>query len=232
MKIIITDLTRFKNQDKVCTAGVAKDGTVIRPMPYLSADKCRELDIHPGGILEGKFTLRNNPAPHLEDANYSKLTFKGACSKAEFRSALEKTLYESMSEGFGVEVRSKDKCLPAENLPIRSLITIKVSPSTFSVVQNQFNRSQMKAHLSDGGGVELSFVSVTDRGFYDYAIQHKDDSREFAKINQFIQRQEELYLRIGLSREFKADDGRNGYWIQLNGIYTFPDKLDYIRCYE
>jgi len=234
MKIIITDLTRFKNQEKVCIAGVSEDGTVIRPLPYLDSEQCRKLDIHPGGILEGDFALNNSSAPHIEDASYdlSKLYFLGACSKQEFRNVLEATLYASLSEGFGVEVQSKEKCLPASTLPDRSLITIKLRPSTFSAVQNQFDRSQMKAHFSDGNGVELSFVSVTDRGFYDFALQHKDDSREFAKINQFIQSQDELYLRVGLSRKFEANNGRDGYWIQLNGIYTFPNKLEYVRCYD
>ncbi len=189
MKIIITDLTRFKKQDQVCIAGVSEDGTVIRPLPYLDAERCRELDIHPGGILEGVFVLNNSSAPHIEDAAYDskKLSFHGACSKREFRDVLERTLYTNLSEGFGVQVMSKEKCLRADDPPDRSLITIKVRPTTFSLVQNQFDGSQMKAHLSDGNGVELSFVSVTDRGFYDFALRHKDDSREFARINQFIQ---------------------------------------------
>jgi len=233
MKIIITDLTRFKpgNPD-VCTAGVAADGTVIRPMPYLTADRCRELDIHPGGILEGKFTLKKDPAPHVEDASYNKLTFNGACSKAEFRAALEKTLYADMSEGFGVPVQSREKCIPVATPPVRSLITIKINPLGFSVVQDSYHPERLKAHFSDGAGIELAFVGVTDRGFYDYAQQHQDDPQAFLDMTRFIQSQQDLYLRLGLSRAYEAPDGRNGYWIQLNGIYTFPDKLEYIRCYE
>jgi len=232
MKIIITDLTRFKRSDTVCTAGVAEDGTVIRPMPYLSAETCRELDIHPGGILEGDFTSKNASAPHNEDATFSKLTFNGACSKAEFKGALEATLYANMSEGFGVDVQRGQKCIPVASKPRRSLITIKVNPWSFSVVQNDFDPSKLKAHFSDAKGTELSFVGVTDRGFYDYAQAHPDDSRKIAEIGNFIHSQDELYLRLGLSRPYEAPDGRHGYWIQLNGIYTFPKYLKYIRCYE
>ena len=232
MKIIITDLTRFKKQATVCTAGVTDDGTVIRPMPYLSSDKCRELDIHPGGILEGDFTSKNASALHIEDATFSKLMFNGACSKAEFKGALDATLYPNMSDGFGVEIQRGQKCIPVVCHPVRSLITIRVNPWSFSVVQNDYDPSQLKAHFSDGKGTELSFVSVTDRGFYDYAQAHSDDSRKIAENGHFIHSQDELYLRLGLSRPYEAPDGRNGYWIQLNGIYTFPNYLKYIRCYE
>lgn len=232
MKIIITALTRFKKHATVCTAGVTDDGTVIRPMPYLSSDECRELDIHPGGILEGDFTSKNASAPHIEDATFNKLTFNGACSKAEFKAALDATLYPNMSDGFGLEIQLGQKCIPIESQPVRSLITIKVNPRSFSVVQNNYDPSKLKAHFSDGAGTELSFVGVTDRGFYDYAQAHPDDSRKIAEIGHFIHCQDELYLRLGLSRPFEAPDGRNGYWIQLNGIYTFPSYLKYLRCYE
>lgn len=232
MKIIITDLTRFKNQDKVCTAGVNKDGIVVRPLPYLSIAECHRLNIHPGGILKSEFVLKGGAAPHVEDAKYGELRFHGACSKKKFRKALEATLYDSMSEGFGVEITRGEKCIPVKTPPERSLITIKVNPNTFNVVQNQFDTSQLKAHFSDGNGVEMSFVSVTDLGFFEYAQQHKDNPVEFSKINRFIHSQEELYLRLGLSRAFEANDGRHGYWIQLNGLYTFPNYLKYIRQYD
>lgn len=234
MKITITDLTRFKNLGKVCTAGVAEDGTVIRPLPYLDSAICRKLDIHPGGVLQGKFTLSNAAAPHVEDADYSEddLYFLGACSKQQFKEVLDQTLYRSISEGFGVPVRSREKCIPASTPPVRSLITIKVNPLSFSVVQDSYHPERLKAHFSDGAGVELAFVGVTDRGFYDYAQQHRNDPHSFLEMKRFIQSQKEVYLRLGLSRVYESPDGRNGYWIQLNGIYTFPDKLEYIRCYD
>lgn len=51
-------------------------------------------------------------------------------------------------------------------------------------------------------------------------------------MNYHVQSQQELYLRIGLSRPFQAPNGKNGYWLQVNGIYTFPEYMDYIRCYD
>lgn len=48
-------------------------------------------------------------------------------------------------------------------------------------------------------------------------------------INNFISKQNIAYIRLGLSREYSSPDGRNGYWLQVNGIYTFPDYNKNIR---
>lgn len=229
MKIIITDLTRFgPGTPKVCTAGVAKDGTVIRPMPYLTSEVCRKLDIHPGGILEGVFTLQNASRPHVEDAFHRNLAFLGPCSKSEFRHALEMTLYDSLSDGFGVEIR-EEKRIPLTTPPERSLVTIKVSPTTFSIVTSSYGDGpkKIKAHLSDGCGARLSYVSITDLGFFEFAEQHMNDPGRFSQITGFIRSQEELYLRLGVGRPWK-----DAYWIQVNGIYTFPESLEYIRYHD
>lgn len=207
---------------------------MVRPLPYLSGEECKLLDIHPGGVLEGNFKLTSAAIPHIEDASYDsgELSFLGPCSSVAFRRVLEGTQYPSLSDGFGVDVKSREKCLPVESRPKRSLITIKINPMSFSVVQDSYNPERLKAHFSDGTGTELAFVSVTDRGFYDYAQSHRNDQRAFVEMQRFLHCQKELYLRIGLSRAFHSMDGRHGYWIQLNGIYTFPDKLEYIRCYD
>lgn len=66
----------------------------------------------------------------------------------------------------------------------------------------------------------------------DRAIQIEGDKSAIADMNFHVQSQKELYLRIGLSRAYKSPDDRHGYWIQVNGIYTFPEYMDYIRCYD
>jgi hypothetical protein len=73
------------------------------------------------------------------------------------------------------------------------------------------------------------YLSITDRGFYDYASKHQLDG-EIHRINAYLQSQEELYLRVGVGRQWKVGD-RDGYWLQVNGIYTFPDYLEEVRTY-
>ena len=233
-RIIITDLTRFKEgSKKVCTAGVTGDGTLIRPYPpYLEATECERLDIHPGAILEGDLTPTNPPPPHVEDATWNNLVYVDKCSSAEFRTALRSGLFKSIQEGFEYELPQREKCIPLSVKPPRSIITIKLSPQSFSIVGDGYNRKKIRASFWDADGHQFSFVSITDRGFVDQAFKIEGDRSAIAEMNYHVQSQRELYLRIGLSRPHASNDGRNGYWIQVNGIYTFPDYLDYIRCYD
>ena len=107
-----------------------------------------------------------------------------------------------------------------------------MDPKAFSIEQDSYDVSRLRAHFTDETGMRMAYVGVTDLGFFDYAQEHAASPADIAKLEEFIQSQDELFLRVGLSRVHKAPDGRHGYWIQLNGIYTFPNYLEYIRCYE
>ena len=57
-------------------------------------------------------------------------------------------------------------------------------------------------------------------------ISQLPKNQYIGKNNQFIKVQKKVYLRVGLGREFEATTtGEIGYWLQINGIYTFPDSL-------
>jgi len=70
---------------------------------------------------------------------------------------------------------------------------------------------------------------LTDLGILIYA--EKFDDAGLTGINGFIRKQDEIFLRLGLTQNYKAPDGREGYWLQVNGIYTFPDFLKQARSY-
>jgi hypothetical protein len=224
MRVIITDLTRFSRPDILCTAAVSEDGMVVRPLPYLTSAACKQHNILPGGILEGEFTLKNAARPHVEDADHKNLRFLGKCSGDEFRAALESTLYESISEGFECEVTGKG--IPEDSPPPRSLITIKVRPDRFTVEKDGFDADKLRGKLTDSSGLTLTRLSITDVGFFHFAKGHAATEADLARVTRFIRSQEELYVRIGLCRPYKGM-----YWLQLNGIYTFPDYLKAVRAY-
>ena len=75
-------------------------------------------------------------------------------------------------------------------------------------------------------------MPITDLGFFDYAAAARGDATKIQEINDFIHRQDEVLLRIGLSRNYQAPDGREGHWVQLNGIYTFPNVFPGIRAHR
>lgn len=98
------------------------------------------------------------------------------------------------------------------------------------IVEDGFKPGKIRLHFTDGSGKQYRFFSITDLGFHDYAQRHRE-SGALNELNAAIAEQEEVFLRIGLGRKFKNPQGREGFWMQANGIYTFPAKLSYIRSY-
>lgn len=233
MQIVVTDLTRFSNKALLCMAGVTEDGqTCVRPMRsgmpgYLSYDECKNAGLLPGAILEGIFTpVQNAAAPHVEDNIFSKLDISGRCTSEQFEDILRKSSVRTFSAGFGMPV--SDKVLTIA--PSRSIITLAIAPHQLTIVPG-FKGEGIKANVTDAVGTILRYLSITDLGFYDFVGNMASRRASIGQVNDFIGSQDKLYLRIGLSRYFKAPDERVGFWLQVNGIYTFPNYQKIIRQY-
>ncbi|NOX65681.1 MAG: hypothetical protein GXO85_07750 [Chlorobi bacterium] len=77
--------------------------------------------------------------------------------------------------------------------------------------------SKTKASYTDMSGCDYRYLSITDRGFHDYAKKHQDDGR-LQDVQNFISSQDEIYLRIGVSRQWKVSN-RDGYWLQVKKFW-------------
>ncbi len=233
MDIIVTDLTRFSNEDIVCIAGIEiKSKQCIRPLPYLEKSKCKKLNLVPGAILEGKFIKpKSIDKPHTEDMNYDKLSFKGPCTSEEFESVLKTTAFPSINEGFENKVPPGAKLIPPNNPPSKSIITLELKPSQLEIMKNAFDPTSPRVNILDNDGRKYVYLSVADLGFYNFAVSRQKDPY-YTELNEFLYSQKKVYVRIGLGRRHKAKDGRDGYWIQVNGIYTFPEFKTNLRTYE
>jgi len=231
-KIIITDLTRFQNKEIVCTAGTdMSSGACVRPMPYLRAAECERLQILPGAILRGELVAQNClVGPHQEDASYSKLRFEGPSSSEEFEAALEAGLHNSTEEGFEIELAVGQKHVPVGHPVMRSIITLEVDPGSVEIVEDRYKPGKTKIHFMDGSGREFRYLPITDLGLHRYAETHRA-AKDLARLNTFIREQPKAYLRVGLSRAWN-NGTINGYWMQVNGVYTFPDFFKDIRSYR
>lgn len=233
MEIIITDLTRFNTSDKVCIAGInIATNECIRPMPYLTTAKCVELNILPGSKLNGNFQANSSRGlPHSEDNYYNNLTHNGACTSDEFHQVLNNTISSSIATGFNYTFFEGGKVIPYTNPPHQSIITLKVHPSQIRIVKDSYNPGKIKLNFQDNDDKKYTYLPITDLGFYNYAMQHYDDMDFPNRINSFLDMQDELYLRVGLSGRYE-NNGRDGYWLQINGIYTFPNFDTEIRSYS
>lgn len=231
--IIVTDLTRFTNQEIVCTAGIdTTTGECIRPMPYLKSSQCEKHNILPGAILTGDFTPAPDlTGPHREDNTHKNLKFEGPCTAIQFKKVLQESCFPSVEEGFEIKLPKDQKYLPVGHPVQRSIITIAVAPRNVKIIEDKYKAGKIKLHFKDGSGRSFGFIGVTDLGFHDYALQHHA-ANDLRAVNELLQAQKEVFLRIGLSREFTSPDGRAGYWLQANGIYTFPHYHEGIRSYS
>ena len=127
---------------------------------------------------------------------------------------------DSVASGFGIKLAENEKHIPIGVHAKCSIITIKISPDALSIDEDQYKPGRIKASFTDSEGHYFSYLPITDRGFYDYAKKHQDDG-QLSKVMEFIQSQQELYLRVGVGRQYQPpSDVRNGYWLQVNGIYT------------
>jgi len=233
-KIIVTDLTRFSNVDIVCIAGIdIVNGDCIRPMPYLKASLCKELNLLPGAILAGNFSKSLKiEFPHTEDMNYQNLRLLRHCSDAEFKEILSNSSCQSIECGFNVYLDNRQKHIPPDLTPLKSLITVSVNPNNINIVQDQYDSKKMKIHFTDNDNKVYSFLPITDLGFYGYAEEHYSTANNYNEINSVIRSQKEVFLRIGLSRFHKSPQNKEGFWIQVNGIYSFPDYFKDVRRYR
>lgn len=230
-QIIITDLTRFgEGKPEVCTAGIDYNtGECIRPMPYLQSETCKQHRILPGGILSGDFKYkRQRVGPHQEDSTYADLKFHGACSGEVFKEVLERSCFGSVAEGFEVDLPDGDRGVPVDHPVQRSIITIRVKPRTVKIEEDRYKPGKIKVHFNDGAGKRHRYFPITDLGFYDFAQKHRNDG-ELDKLNDWIATQDEVFLRIGLSRPYAPPNRNKACWMQVNGIYTFPDIPPGIR---
>lgn len=232
MKFIVTDLTRFEEtRDEVCMAGIdPRTMKCVRPLPYLRRSRCEQIGILPGAIMEGRLSSKGTPPPHIEDMMYvNRLAYIGPCSSKEFEDVLESTTVQSISKGFGVEVQQGEKVLAVNPPPVRSIITLM--PSDMEIVVSKFDPYRIRLNFSDSEGNSFQFVPINDLGFHRAAMARKDTPDYNIHWNSFISRQKKAYLRVGLTREYQAPDGRIGYWMQINGIYTFPNFVADIRSW-
>lgn len=242
MKIIVTDLTRFKNPLIVCLAGIDPDtGVCVRPMvpsgqglDYLTFDQVRRHNIIPGSCLEANFLAEAGVhPPHVEDHRVvGPLKLAEAATSHAFQAVLDRTSVTTVRQGFGAN--PVNRLFPVSSPPPISIVTLKLdSPSTQFrlIVDRGYGELKFKAHVRDAAGFELSWLSVTDLGFSDHLQRVIATDPDLAELNAFLQSQEVLYLRVGLSRQYAPSPDRNGFWVQLNGIYSFPNYREDLRLY-
>lgn len=224
MEIIVTDVTEFHNQNIYCVAGICKDGLCYRPTSnYFSVAECRQLNIMPGAVLEGDFDFLNADCPHCEDCSRTDVQFLRNCTPHEFKTVLQHDLSASVESGFNCDLSEDRKLIPIDSPPERSIITVRANPRRCWLNQDNNNPLRPRFSFYEMLNDYYPYLPVGDIKIREYFLRCPTEET-MNRLTDFVRGQEELYLRIGIGRAYERD-GRNGHWLQVNGIYTFPEWI-------
>ncbi len=219
MDIVVTDLTTF-HDDRVCIADIVEaTGACIRPEPYMTRQWCLEQGVKPGSILRGEMTpFENLQPPHVEDHHCPASQSAGQKTAAEFQALLAGQACGSVCQGFDRELPQRQNYIPREQPPGRSILTVQARRVQLWV--SQFGK--LKGHLTDQTGREFAFLPVADLLLREYVLGQDDPQAACQAVNRHFSAQETVFCRVGLGRAHRLEDGRDGFWLQLNGVYSFP----------
>jgi len=67
-----------------------------------------------------------------------------------------------------------------------------------------------------------SDLTLWNRCYYQVRRRGNDPNKVAQELVSIFQKAERMYLRLGLARPWEED---NKCWLQVTGIYTFPDYL-------
>jgi len=242
-ELIITDVTRMSG-DKVCVAGVDKKGNVVRPLlPYPHAICEADLYdsdtvlIRPRAVLN--MFVEPEPEcelPHSEDhlwINTNQVELLRYANDDTWKIVLERTASPSVNEIFQTPLHKNKKTTPGDGM--RSLGTIRpTSIDKFGYYHLKLGETETDKYrlaFTDDAGTSFTDLPITDlslRAYVDY-LRVKGHLHP-KKIRMMIEKklaESEVWLRLGLTRPYqKSEIDRKWCYLQVTGIYTFPDYLE------
>lgn len=232
MRFVVTDLTKFR-KGNVCLAGI-EEGSLrcIRPTdPYLTTTEITAHQIKAGSILDLDLTVTQVTAPHVEDMKrrIARIVVDGMATGPQFKKVLKGTTKPSINAGFDGKIPPGEKYAPYSPPPTQSIVTIAVPPENVQIVRDGFKPGEIKINVHDGDR-QYRYLPMRDLGFYSYIRPLQANAETIEKLNTFIHNQDEVFLRIGLGRAFESG-GKYGYWLQVNGLYTYPEYMEEVRTY-
>lgn len=229
-RIVITDLTRM-NQGNVCIAGIDKDHNQIRPvMDHRGIPESFLMDgssprIFPFALVEFDLTSPNPQPPHTEDVGFieNKVKFiENVRDRAE--KVLSWSVFSSVEDIFEQPILQQPGYYVKDCTGPRSLGTIipkKVSEIKYEQENNK--TWDFRLRFTDGKNVEyrLKITDLTFQYYCRFLNQTYQDHHAVAERIFLAIQSCQIYIRVGLARGWREYPDR--CYLQVNGIYTFPD---------
>ncbi len=234
-EILITEVTHMR-EDRVCIAGINHEGVVVRPLfcyPYLVRQD--DLFLADGSVIRPRTVLRMNlepmtgcEKPHTEDYLWSDVAQTRLlrwANDAVWKQFLIRTSAKSVEAVFETEILKHRTVRPGTGE--RSLGTVKpktVFDFCFRLIEREGQeRRDYRLSFYDAADECYAAVKINDLSLQAYADHLLRQGQTLEAVSATIQKQlkqRDLWLRLGLTRPFEGH-----CWLQITGIYTFPDYL-------
>jgi len=212
------------NHGFVCISGIdIKTGQFIRPMIQ-----------YPGRSGIKKEFLFDNSKLVLRPLVNIELDFLKADPKSDFHTEdwfIDPTVKPKLvsipaeEEKMGILDRHLDKSID-DALYDQSRSLIVTQPQLTPLVDVSIKEDRLHTHLTfrDLSGKLQRHLPVTDANWLGISrwlfTKHKGDKKKTADNLRYFLESTNIYLRIGMTREFKGQK-----WRQVSGVFSFPDWL-------
>ncbi len=243
-EILITDLTAM-HEDRVCIAGIDRDWNTIRPVFAKSSPTRSHLQrdnqvlIRPRAVVAMQLEPLADPkAPHVEDYLWTqprRARFVQLLEESRWQRALENLAEDCPRPLFGGGLKRlgkhrnrvtwpKDATYSLATVPCRGEITFR-----FSLKAGNQTGFRYALWFSDSQGEVYENIPVTELALRAWANARfnmaADPQAVSDELTATLNAADSVYLRVGLGREYQGK-----LWLQVNGIYSFPDWLGG-RCF-
>lgn len=236
--IVITDLTQMPAGDRVCVVGIDQNGQCIRL--FWDNEGVLKQHLHIGNKLirpraRIKCDFHQVPVipPHTEDLGFdpNSVVYQSLCTDTEWEQVLQSNSFSTVDSIYDGLLQEHKWVKPGANT--RSIGTLgALSATRIAAVQLPEWDGRLKYRLSfkDVTGF-LYNLPVSDLAFQEFSYsevkgRHRDASTVAQELTRLLKNSDRLYLRIGLARPFaKTSTAQKVCYIQVTGIYTFPDYL-------
>jgi hypothetical protein len=152
----------------------------------------------------------------------SLITGKGFCTDAEWEKVLQQTSFNTVEEIYEGYLQGNDWLLPGTNT--RSIATL----SGARIIDIELTGRSIKPRITFVDNNNHTYcrpasdLTLWNRCYFQVKKQSKNHIKIAEELVTLFQNSKRLYLRLGLARAWEKD---NKCWLQVTGIYTFPDYL-------
>lgn len=240
VRMVVTDVAAMETG--VCIAGyTSEDARAVRPVlplgggiPWAYLQDAAGVLVEPLSEIEIDLGDRIPLPPHTEDhliLGTGAIRILGPLPEDVCRDLLGRLAVDRVEGIFGAEIIERRYVRPETGAA--SLGTLRVNRVTFLNldIDERYARDRFTLEFFDGTRSRYS-LRVTDLAFREFCRRtwlRYGDRRDLAAITvrERLNRTEEIYVRIGLSRPFTPREGAEARcYLIVTGVYTFPTYLE------